>query len=67
MHVAPTDATALDPATTLEQTDATTLESETVTTLNPETTTLTPSPATDYCNIDTCSVPPITRSANIQH
>jgi hypothetical protein len=67
MHVASTDATTLDPATTLEPTDATTLDPETVTTLNPETTTLTPSPATDYCNIDTCSVPPIICSANIQY
>ncbi len=51
----PTDATTPEPIT-----DATTFNPETETNINPETTTFEPftgSPATDYCNINTCSVP----------
>ncbi|EFX86988.1 hypothetical protein DAPPUDRAFT_312473 [Daphnia pulex] len=56
-----TDGTTFDPISSPEPiTDATTFDPATETTINPETTTLEPfsvSPATDYCNINTCSVP----------
>jgi hypothetical protein len=56
----PTDATTLDPATVTTTLNpmTTTFKPASVSTLMPtSTTTLAPTPATDYCNINTCSVP----------
>ncbi|XP_046458400.1 venom allergen 3 homolog [Daphnia pulex] len=55
----PTDATTLNPSTvTTRNPETTTFKPASVSTLMPtSTTTLAPTPGTNYCNINTCSVP----------